>query len=387
MYKLWQTLQKSKKLVIGLMSGTSVDGIDCALVEIEGSGLETKAELLGFFTYPFLPALRAHILYCCSDEGAGVEDICRLNFRLGVLFAEAVQDLCQKLKVPIKDIDLIGSHGQTVFHVPQHSTLQIGEPCVIAEMTGIPVVADFRMRDVAAGGHGAPLVPYTEYLLFRSEEKSRILQNIGGIANATYLPASCRLSDVMAFDTGPGNMLIDHLVQRLTGGQQMFDRDGTLAGQGRVCQDLLDGLMGHPFFRQAPPKSTGRELFGHQFADLVLKDAQEKGLAPQDIMATVTAFTARSIAQSYRRFFCLATVDEVFVSGGGGFNKTLMSMLRTELAPLPVWGFQQVGLNAEAKEAMAFAILANETIHGHCNNLPYVTGAGDRVVLGKIIPA
>lgn len=233
MEKLIKLYNKDKKLVVGLMSGTSLDGIDCALVQIEGNGINTKIKPMYFDNLPMSDNIRREILECCTIGSSNVEKICRLNFKLGELFAHAVISLCNKNKIELSHIDLIGSHGQTIYHIPQNSTLQIGELAVIAERTNVPVVGDFLVRDIATGGHGAPLVPYTEYLLYRSEDKTRILQNIGGIGNATILPKNYTLEEVLAFDTGPGNMIIDRVVFQLTDGERNFDKDGTIAGKGK----------------------------------------------------------------------------------------------------------------------------------------------------------
>ena len=367
------------------MSGTSLDGIDCALVQIEGSGINTKVTPIHFHNLPMPDEIKREILNCCSIEDSNVEKICRLNFTLGEIFAKAVISLCKENKISLRHIDLIGSHGQTIYHIPQNSTLQIGEAAVIAERTGIPVVSDFRVRDVAAGGHGAPLVPYTEYLLYRSEEKTRILQNIGGIGNATILPKASTLEEVFAFDTGPGNMVIDRVVFELTKGQLGFDKDGAMAGKGNVHGELLKYMMEHPYIKTPPPKSTGREVFGVEYTKKLLQKCGSMNLCKEDILATATAFTVESIAYHYEKYvFNRHEIDEVIIGGGGSYNKTLISMLQKRLPNILVKTQEDFGYSSDAKEAIAFAILANETIHGRANNVPSVTGAAHPVIMGKI---
>jgi len=375
--------------VVGLMSGTSVDGVDAAIVEIGSRGVE----VLAFNTYPYPAELRRTIFRLFRPETARIDDLCHANFAIGEVFAEAVIRLCRTSRIPLESVDLIGSHGQTVYHVPEgrrfgrhrlRSTLQIGEPSVIAERTGITTVADFRPRDVAAGGEGAPLVPYTDYLLFRDPRRSRAVQNIGGIANVTYLPAGGGVDCLLAFDTGPGNMIIDRVSHLVTRGKVAFDDGGRMAARGRVDAVLLEELLEHPYLRRRPPKSTGRELFGAQFADALYKKARRQRIPPLDILATVTAFTAYSIVQAYQRFLP-GRVHDLILCGGGVKNATLTWHL-VSVAPGKVMRSNDFGIDADAKEAASFAILAHETICGRPGNVPSATGAGRRVVLGKIVP-
>lgn len=386
MDRLIKLLNKDKKMVVGLMSGTSIDGIDCALVEIEGSGLNTKVNLLKFYNHPISLELKRDILKACSITQSSVELICRLNFKIGEEFAEAVLKICELVGINCNDVDLIGSHGQTIYHIPQNSTLQIGEASVIAEKTGIAVVADFRVRDVAAGGHGAPLVPYTEYLLYRNSYKTIALQNIGGIGNVTVIPKGCGINEVYAFDTGPGNMMIDAIVEKITNGKMRFDEEGKLASKGKINTKLLSELMLHPFIIKNPPKTTGREEFGLEYSEKILEKYLNSNVSESDIINTVTYFTATSICENYRKFILPKhDIDEVIISGGGTYNKTLIRMIKEELKGINVLTQEDIGLSSEAKEAVAFAILANEAIHGNANNLPNVTEANKSVVMGKIM--
>ncbi len=383
---------KGSLRVTGLMSGTSADGVDVAVVDISCRSVR----LLEFGTVPYPPTLRRAVLDLCRPGAARVDEVCHLNFVLGEVFASALIKVVKQSSIALTSIDLIGSHGQTIRHLPHgrrfgrrkiRSTLQIGEPCVIAERTGITTVADFRPRDIAAGGEGAPLVPYADYVLFHHPRLSRAVQNIGGIANVTYLPAGCGVDGVIAFDTGPGNMIIDHMVSRISGGRHRYDRAGSLAGRGQVNESLLAELMKHRFLRRRPPKSTGREEFGAQFAEALYERARKKGIAGLDIVATVTAFAASSIAEAYRRFLPASQrVDEVILCGGGARNHTLVRMLQEQLRPAKVKTTDEFGISADAKEAVSFAILAAETVRGVANNVPGATGAERRVVLGKIIP-
>ena len=389
MDELARLAAKPRLRVAGLMSGTSVDGVDVAIMEIS----RRKVRLLAYDTFRYPPSVRRQIFGLFQPETSRVDDICHLNFALGELFACALISLAKKSGLGLKSIDLIGSHGQTIYHMPNgrtfrrrklRSTLQIGEPCVIAERTGITTVADFRPRDIAAGGEGAPLVPYADYLLFRDRSRNRAIQNIGGIANVTYLPASCRVNDIIAFDTGPGNMMIDRAVFLASRGKKLYDAGGRWAARGKIHEPLLKELMQHRFVRRRPPKSTGREDFGVQFADAVYGQARRKGIPTADILATFTAFTASTISDAYRRHLP-GTVDEVIVSGGGSRNAALFKMLQEKLSPARVVLADAYGISADAKEAVSFGILAYETIRGVTNNVPSATGAETPTVLGKIV--
>jgi anhydro-N-acetylmuramic acid kinase len=377
------------------MSGTSADGIDAVLLEIGPGEASGKIRLLSFDTFPYPPDIRRQILEV-SDSGSGtVDKICRLNFLLGELFAEAIHKIARQAKLELNEIELIGSHGQTIQHLPQampygnysqRSTLQIGEPAVIAERTGITTVADFRPGDIAAGGQGAPLLPYLHYLLFKDCSRSVIVQNIGGIANLTLIPQAADPDKIIAFDTGPGNMLIDGVISHLTGQRLRFDPEGSWASAGKLAPGLLDDLMAHKYLTKSPPKSAGREEFGLRLAEEICRLAVAQGIAPRDIVHTVTRFTARSIALAYNLFILPRhKVDRVYVAGGGGSNSCLLSMLAEEIKPLKLQRMQDVGFPERAIEAMGFAVLAYETMHGRPNNLPSVTGARRRVVLGKIV--
>ncbi len=376
--------------VIGLMSGTSADGTDVAVVDIEGAPPNLRWRLVCYTTVPHPPEVRTAIFQALQPETGTVDRVCLLNALLGEQFARAVLDAVQMCHLDLADVDLIGSHGQTVWHAPDApppATLQLGEPAIIAERTGIPVVSNFRARDMAVGGQGAPLVAYVDVLLLTHEKRVRVAQNIGGISNVTFLPPHSRPDvDPMAFDTGPGNVLIDHVVAFVTGGRRTYDADGILAAQGQVDTSLLADLLADPYYRLPPPKSTGREHFTRAYAQHIWKEGRKRGLSGPDVVATVTALTAHTIAQAYRDFLPLFP-EEVIVSGGGAHNPVLMGLLSKLLHPARVILSDKVGIPVDAKEAVAFAILAYETWHGRPGNLPQATGARRRVLLGSITPA
>ena len=385
-------MEKPSRLVIGLMSGTSADGVDAALCRITGHGTATKVEQLGFVFDPFDTRVREEILRLAGGQEATAADFCRINFLLGRLYAETSLRLCRECGVEPKDIDLVGSHGQTLWHIPQpetylgqtfRSTLQLGECSVLTETFGCPVVGDFRVRDVAAGGLGAPLVPYSEYLIYRSETKCIALQNIGGIGNITCLPPACKPEEVFAFDTGPGNMVMDAVYGAITHGEKRFDEGGAFAAKGRVHQPLLNLMMDDEYIRRQPPKTTGREYYGPAYVERIMVEAKAQHLTDEDLMATVTAFTAATIAYSVEHFFPVKP-DELIIGGGGSMNATLLKDIATALPACKVMTNEQLGYDSNAKEAVAFAVLANEAIFAGCNNMPSVTGATKGVVMGKI---
>lgn len=378
MEHLYHIYQKKERLAIGLMSGTSCDGIDAALCRLQFSGKKTKATLLAFETFPYPSELRTR-LFTVFDGQGNVEEICRLNFDVGNTFADAAIALLKQANYSPAQIDFIGSHGQTIFHAPPHSTLQIGEPDVICERTGVLTIADFRTRDMAAGGQGAPLVAYVDYLLFQSSEKQRVLQNLGGIGNVTWLDADP--NRVLAFDTGPANVLIDWVATQMTQGLQTFDPGGSLAAQGKMNPLLLKKLMQHPYFEQKIPKTTGREMFHGSYLKEILKTLPS--LDWQTILTTVTHFTAESIAHQYEKFLPKLP-EEMIVSGGGVRNHFLMQCLSQRMPSMLIKSIETLGISSDGKEALAFAILANETIEGAPGNLISVTGARHPTILGKI---
>lgn len=375
--------------VAGVMSGTSLDGIDVALVHIDGSGVDSKVELIHFTTVPFCNDMKNDIQQALSIENSNVQLICSLNFKLGLRFANAVKEVCKEANFPLRQLDLIGSHGQTIYHQPQQdggmipSTLQIGEPAIIAYETNTTVISNFRTMDMAAGGQGAPLVSYSEIILYRHQTKNRLLQNIGGIGNVTVIPSQLSEKSVIAFDTGPGNMVMDEVCQRLF--QLSYDQNGNIAKQGVVVEEVLTYCMNHPFLKMNPPKSTGREQFGEEFVSELLKRFEKH--SKENILTTVTRFTASSIVYHYKEFILpYYEIDEVILGGGGSYNDTLVEMIRHGLKEEKCALFLQedIGYSSEAKEAIAFAILANETYHRNPSNVPSATGAKNSVILGNI---
>ncbi len=381
-------------LVLGLMSGTSADGIDVALVYISGAPLHLQTKLLGHTSSQFPPALRKEILRVAEQHPITAGALSQLNFRLGVIFAEAALAACRKFRVSPRKVALIGSHGQTIFHQgtpapyfgrPTASTLQIGEPSVIAARTGITTVADFRPADIALTGQGAPLVPYVDYLLYRREKLGRVSLNLGGIANITVIPAAAKLAQIVAFDTGPANMLIDALVSHFTHGRQRFDKDARLAQTGRSIPALLDELMRDPYLKLAPPKSTGREYYGHAYVKKVLALGKQHGAKPADLLRAVTIFTALSIVDALNRFVLPKTkIHQLIVSGGGAHNPLILAQLSVALGDIEIIPSSKLGVTEDAKEAFAFALLAYETFHRRAGNLPSATGAHAPAILGKI---
>ncbi|MBU2443970.1 MAG: anhydro-N-acetylmuramic acid kinase [Bacteroidetes bacterium] len=394
MRKLIKLSKKRKKLVIGLMSGTSLDGIDASLVEIENSGVRTKFKELYFKSYPYPQKLRDIILENSLQDRGTVNQICELNMLIGKLYAKAVENICREYGIEVSDIDLIGSHGQTIHHLPKakrmfgsevRATLQIGDPSVISKLTGVITVGDFRTGDMALGGQGAPLVPYFDYITFRSNRTNRALLNIGGISNITLLKKKCKLEDVIAFDTGPGNMMIDYLMKKLF--RRKFDKDGKTAFRGDVNRKLFDKLIRLDKFLDAePPKSTGREYYNQKFIDKVLNGIAD--LKKVDIIRTFSEFTSYAIFYNYQKFLRQeCEITEMLVSGGGANNKYLITSLQHYFGNrVRVKTVDGKLMSSDSKEALCFAILANETISGNAANIPRVTGASAATVLGKICP-
>lgn len=391
---LAELINKPSRLIAGLMSGTSLDGVDVAIVRIEGKGLESKVELVHYGSTAYDDALRERLKELCSVERSDVAQVCGMNFYMGRVLADATKRIVAQSGLSMDDIDLVSSHGQTIWHIPENdpnddilirSTLQIGDLSVIAKETGKPVIGDYRTADMAVGGQGAPLVPYSDYILLRHETKGRIAQNIGGIGNCTAIPAGGLPEQVIAFDTGPGNMLIDQAVYTLSNGARSYDAGGEWAAEGAADTGFIEQMMSHPYFARPPVKTTGRELFGKAYALDWIGRMQSRGLSDADIVATFTAFTAHSIAQSYRDFVLpVMDAEEVFVSGGGAHNQTLLRMLGELLRQQRVTTSDELGISGDAKEAVAFAIFANNTLFGIPNNLPSATGAERPAVMGKL---
>lgn len=383
--------------VLGLMSGTSADGIDVALVRIAGAPPRLRAKLENFSALPFPSHVRAAVLRIANGAPTTTEEISQLNFRLGHLFALAALDACRRFRISPRKIALIGSHGQTVYHQGKASaflrqrvasTLQIGEPSVIAAETGVTTIGDFRPADMARGGQGAPLVPFVDYLLYRHARLGRVALNIGGIANVTVIPRAAQPAQVFAFDTGPGNMVIDALVRHFTRGRMSYDRDARIAARGRLLPGLLNALLADSYFRQRPPKTAGREEYGQPFAEKLIALGKKGRARAEDLVRTATMLTALSIVDAFHRWILPRTrVHQLIVSGGGAHNPLLMAQIQAALPKIQLVHSGEFGVPEDAKEAFAFAVLAYETFHGRAANLPGATGAERPAILGKICRA
>jgi anhydro-N-acetylmuramic acid kinase len=387
-------MNEKPMLVLGMMSGTSADGIDVALARISGAPPNLNAKLLGHTSVKFPAALRKEILRVAEQHPITAGALSQLNFRLGELFAGAALAACRKFRIPPKKIDLIGSHGQTIFHQgkpvnflgrPTASTLQIGEPAIIAARTGVTTVGDFRPADIALGGQGAPLVSYADYLLYRHPKFGRVSLNLGGIANITVLPRAAKPHQVFAFDTGPANMLIDGLVSHFTHGRRRFDDNARLASQGRSIPALLDQLLRDPYLKLPPPKSTGREYYGNAYLRKLLTLDRRYRAKPKDLIRAATIFTALSVVDALNRFVLpKSKIHQLIVSGGGAHNPLILAQLSAALPGIEVLPSGRLGIPEDAKEAFAFAVLAYETFHQRPANLPSATGARGPAILGKI---
>ena len=373
------------------MSGTSADGVDVAICDIRGQPGAMTADLLAGATFEYTSEMRRRILTCCDPRDSRVDAIATLHVDLAEVFAERTLQTLQRAKMTSSQVDLIGSHGQTLWHnvLPNgqvNVSLQVVEAAVITERTGITTISNFRARDIAAGGQGAPLTSYIDWLLLRHPAHWRAVQNIGGMGNVTFLPPlEDAHSPPVAFDTGPGNALLDIAVATLTDGALNYDRDGEIAGQGPVSEDWLAELLSHPYYARDYPKTTGRETFGTAAALELVAAAQQRGLEVAEIVATLTALTATNIADAYQRF-APAAIREVILGGGGRHNPAIVGMLRQLLAPALVVTHEDIGMDSDFKEALVFAVLAHETWHGRTATLPALTGAAHATILGSITP-
>ena len=392
MHPFLKLVNKNEKFVVGLMSGTSMDGIDSALVHIKNNGVNTEIDLINFHTFLYPDELQDELVEISQPGQGTVDKICRLNFILGEYFADAVLEICRLSKFNVSQIDLIGSHGQTICHLPEElncyhkatrSTMQIGEPAVIANRTGCITVANFRSADMAVGGQGAPLVPYFDYLKFGSSTFKRIILNIGGIANITVIKKHSTTDDVLAYDTGPGNMVINALMKKFY--NRPYDENGAIALKGIISEQLLSILLQHSFFNKPIPKSTGREEFGNSFVEQILRISKDLKLKSKDIIATATELTACSIADSLKfTSLLIDDIDELIVSGGGIHNHAIMNSIARHFYNSRILKSDEFDIPGDAKEAICFAVLANEAICGKPINLPSVTGAKKATVLGAL---
>lgn len=386
MKKFLSLFNKKSRIVIGVLSGTSVDGVDTVLLKVRGNGINIKIDVLDFESYPIKKGLKEFILKCSSINNGNAEDICKLNFLVGHLFAQSIKKFISRNNLLTKDIDLIGSHGQTIYHYPFNqklfsfntkSTLQVGDISVISNQTGITTVGDFRTADVSVNGDGAPLVPYLDYILFSSRTFNRVLVNIGGISNVTFLKRTGKQDDVTAFDSGPGNMMIDYLTKKFF--NKKYDKDGRISSKGKINPELFKLICSKDrFYKKNPPKSTGREYYSEKFIEDILRTSGK--ILPEDIIATFTYFTAYTIYHNVKKF----RADELIISGGGARNRTLMNYIKDLFKNAKVKLMDMNGINPDNKEAVLFAVLANELISGNKSNMPSVSGSDRKVFLGKI---
>jgi anhydro-N-acetylmuramic acid kinase len=388
---LWPALAgKDRVLAVGLMSGTSMDGVDAAIVTMDMDPLHPRVELKTFISLPYPDELRESLADVAAGAQVTAEDIAMLHSSVAVAFANAFFAVCREGRVDVHSVDFIGSHGQTVAHVPPGSgapvagTLQLGPPAMIAALTGVTTVGDFRSGDVAIGGQGAPLAPYGDYMLRRSDKTNRTILNIGGISNLHYLPKSGVREDVIAFDAGPGNMVSDALFQALFPGQGTYDEDGVHAMAGTPSEEIVERLMRHPFFAAAPPKSAGHREFGPAFAWTLKQEADARDLSAEDTLATAILLSVRAIHDAIMSFLPPSGVDEIFVTGGGARNRAMMRELERAMGEVPIAPIDALGIPAEAKEAVDFALLAREALMGRPNVIRSVTGASRELVLGTI---
>jgi len=391
--KLFELKSKEEKIGLGIMSGTSLDGVSIVIAKLKGNWINTKFKILYHKTFEYDNEIRRLILKLTNPKTGNVKRICQLNYVLGMIFAEKALEAMDEVGLSRGDVDFIASHGQTIYHNPKiediygyktRSTLQIGEPSIIAYKTKIITIADFRHKDVAAGGNGAPISAYADYIIFRSIDICRAIQNIGGIANVTYIPRNAEIKDVIAFDTGPGNMIIDAIVREMSHGKLNMDLNGEIAAKGKVNEVLLNYMMKHPYLKKKPPKTTGREEFGESYVKKIIGKAREMNLKWEDIIATATYYTAKTITESYIKYLP-EKPDEIIIGGGGSRNRVLMEMIKELNPKTKISLHEDYGIPSQAKEPLVMVILANETISGFPNNVPSATGALERVVMGKII--
>ena len=387
--------EKEERIIIGINTGTSADGIDTALVRIKNCGLEAEIEIIGYETYPYSPTLRQRLLNDMGQASAGAAELCIISSYLAEIFAYSAKALCKKLSFPFEDVDAIGMHGQTIYHHPEPlsfpgykitGTMQIGNPALLAERTGKIVVSDFRSRDMAVGGQGAPLTSYLDYILFNHRARGRVLLNIGGVANATGIPADSPPEKVIAFDTGPGNAMIDSAMHYFTKGEKGFDENGNFAKQGKVNEQLLLKLLSHTYFKKSPPKSLDKETFGKNFCLKLIKENPQ--ITPIDFVATLTQFTINTICGGIKEFILSkdSSYEELVVFGGGHKNGFIMKGIKENFLKLSINSEEDYPILGRGKEAVLFAFLANETLMNRCGNLPSATGASKPVILGNVTP-
>jgi anhydro-N-acetylmuramic acid kinase len=381
-----------KRFVLGMMSGTSCDGVTCALIEVQGLRENKKIKFIDFLQFPYPKEIKEKIFQVYPPNFFQAKDLVRLHHIIGEIFSDAGLELLNKLKIKKEDLFAVSAQGPILYHDPpseennfQGAHMEIGESAVIADRLETITVMDLRAADIAGGGHGAPLSVYVDYLLFKDENINRAVQNIGGIANVTFLPKDISWDSIKSFDCGPGNILIDYAVRYFTNGELEFDPDGNIARKGKIDKEILSNLLNHPYIKKEPPKTTGRELFGEELLKNILKMSEEKNLSFEDIIATLTAFTVEAIAYNYEKFYPKGyELQEVILGGGGTHNKTMVEWLKKRLHPINVKTHEDFGIPNDAREAITWAVLADEMLFGIPNNVPSASGAKYPVLGGKI---
>lgn len=382
---------KASRFLIGLMCGTSGDGVSAALVKTSGYGVDREIELIAYSVLPYPGLLHDQLFRLFPPNRFSVDELAIVHTEFGKLLGSAALEIARQAGIPIEQVTAVVVQAPTIIHLrPEDGKIgthiEVGEAAIISEMTGVLVVSDLRPSDVAAGGHGAPLSVFADYVLFAHESLGRAVQNIGGIANVTFIPAGGKMSDLLSFDTGPGNMVIDGVVRILSGGAEEYDRDGVRAGRGKISEAFLSELLDMPYLKLVPPKTTGREEFGDQFVQMFMRRGRELGLSGDDLVATATALTARCIGFHYTNYLIPKShLDEVILYGGGAHNKTLVKMLESAIAPIRVRMHDEFSIKGDAREAVTWAILGDEAIAGRAANVPATSGARHPVVLGKFV--
>ena len=375
---------EGERFIIGGMSGTSSDGVTVALVKVKGTYLGKKIEFIDYIENPYPKELRDDIFSLYPGGNFEIKKLAIIRYKVMGVYVNAIEELLYKNRMKKNKISIISFQGPILYYKPP-LCIELSEPAILSDAFGIPVISHLRAQDIAAGGRGAPLSPYVDYLLFHDSKKGYIIQNIGGIANLTAIFPDTPMEKIISFDTGPGNMIIDYIAKELF--KIPYDKDGEIASKGTVNKELLSWLMSHPYITQSPPKTTGRETFGTIFAERVLNKANQLGLSPYDTIRTVTAFTVESIVQNYEKFvFPYGKIDEVILGGGGTFNKTLVDMLKKRIYPIKVSTHKEYGIPPQAREALTWAALGDETMCKTPSNLPHITGAKKRILQGSITP-
>ena len=381
---MWYKDIQGERLVIGGMSGTSSDGVTVALVRLRGTSLDKEIRFIDYVDKKYPEDLRREIFSLYPGKKMGIEEFSKVEYKVMGIYINAVEELLRKNGIERREVSLISLQGPILYYDPP-LCVELSEGAIVSEATGIPVISHLRAQDIATGGRGAPLSPYVDYLLFRDPDMGRIIQNIGGIANLTAIFPKSTMDEIISFDTGPGNMIIDYVVDRFYG--RPYDDGGKIAESGKIDKSLLEWLLSHPYIEETPPKTTGRETFGEGFGKEVVRRGMDLGLTPEDLVATVTAFTVESIVLNYEEFvFPYGKIDEVILGGGGAFNNTMVKLLKKRVHPIKISTHADYGIPPQAREALTWAVLGDETLCGTPSNLPHITGATKKVLQGTLTP-